>query len=116
MLRDVALKENLSDGGALKEQSDEDITNNDSLDDAELMARICLRILEQGVVTNDVVDRLFLKGLVSAEEEDATTASAEKGVLEERRMRRDRQNRMATVIFTANATIERVVFSSVTTR
>jgi len=113
---DEELEESLSEGGLLKKQSDEDTTNNDRLDDEELTARISLRILERSGMTNYVIDRLFLKELVSAEEEDATTASAEKGVLEERRMRRNRQDRVATVIFPAIVTIERVAFSSVTTR
>jgi hypothetical protein len=35
----------------------------EDLDDEELTARICLRILERSVVTNDAIDRLFLKRL-----------------------------------------------------
>ena len=35
----------------------------DDLDDEEITARICLRILERSVVTNDAIDRLFLKRL-----------------------------------------------------
>ena len=33
------------------------------MDDEELTARICLQILERGVVTNDAFDKLFLKRL-----------------------------------------------------
>ena len=35
----------------------------DDLDDEEITARICLRILERSVVTNDAIDRLFLRRL-----------------------------------------------------
>jgi len=73
---------------------------SDGLDDEELTARICLRIMERSVVTNDAIDRLFLKRLVVAdeeeEEEDVTTATVavEEVVLEERRMRRNRKERI----------------------
>ncbi|KAL7527292.1 hypothetical protein ACHAXR_004297, partial [Thalassiosira sp. AJA248-18] len=40
----------------------------EDLDDEELTARICLRILERSVVTNDAIDKLFLKRLASAED------------------------------------------------
>jgi hypothetical protein len=40
------------------------------LNDEELTARICLRILERSVVTNDALDRLFLKRRVAVEDDD----------------------------------------------
>jgi hypothetical protein len=41
----------------------ERLNATEDLDDEELTARICLRILERSVVTNDAIDRLFLKRL-----------------------------------------------------
>ena len=41
----------------------ESLDATEDLDDEELTARICLRILERSVVTNDSIDRLFLKRL-----------------------------------------------------
>jgi hypothetical protein len=41
-----------------------------SLNDEELTARICLRILERSVVTNDAIDRLFLKRRGAVEDDD----------------------------------------------
>ncbi|KAL7538895.1 hypothetical protein ACHAWF_006248 [Thalassiosira exigua] len=40
------------------------------LDDDELTARICMRILERSVVTNEAIDRIFLKRLAEDEEEE----------------------------------------------
>ena len=42
----------------------------DALDDEELTARICLRILERSVVTNEAIDKLFLKRIMNGEEEE----------------------------------------------
>ncbi|KAL3806878.1 hypothetical protein ACHAXA_002157 [Cyclostephanos tholiformis] len=43
----------------------EKLETTEDLDDEELTARICLRILERSVVTNDAIDRLFLKRLAA---------------------------------------------------
>jgi len=42
----------------------------DALDDEELTTRICLRILERSVVTNEAIDKLFLKRIMNEAEED----------------------------------------------
>lgn len=44
--------------------------DNYNLNNNELTARICLRILERSVVTNDAIDRLFLKRRGTAEDDD----------------------------------------------
>jgi len=52
---------------------DEDWYNSFAdLDDEELTARICLRILERSVVTNEAIDRLFQQRLI--EEKEVPTA------------------------------------------
>ncbi|KAL7464596.1 hypothetical protein ACHAXS_004932 [Conticribra weissflogii] len=42
----------------------------DALDDEELTTRICLRILERSVVTNEAIDRLFLKRIIEDDDEE----------------------------------------------
>jgi len=44
-------------------------TRDEFLDDEELTARICLRILERSVVTNDAIDRLFLERLADKDDD-----------------------------------------------
>ena len=65
------------------------IGNKEDLDDEELTARICLRILERSVVTNSAIDRLFLRRLAEEEKE-----SAEDAIVEESKARRRRQERL----------------------
>ncbi|KAL9186100.1 hypothetical protein ACHAXT_005338 [Thalassiosira profunda] len=62
----------------------------EDLDDEELTARICLRILERSVVTNEAIDRLFLERLAEAEEESANDA---REANQARRRRQGRQPR-----------------------
>jgi len=73
------------------------LAGGDDLDDDELTARICLRILERSVVTNEAIDRLFLKQLVEEDAEDdaAATAAAVEGrdVVMEESQQRHRQRR-----------------------
>jgi len=46
------------------------VTRGEDIDDEELTARICLRILERSVVTNGAIDKLFLKELAKEDGED----------------------------------------------
>lgn len=71
------------------------------MNDEELTARICLRILERSVVTNDAIDRLFLKRLDEAviddedhavvAEESTTTTLTEDNVVEDSHIKRRRR-------------------------
>ena len=63
----------------------------EDLDDEELTARICLRILERSVVTNKSIDKLFLRRL--AEEEDSDEDEEADTVVEDSHKRRQRRLR-----------------------
>eukprot|EP00581_Thalassiosira_minuscula_P007956 CAMPEP_0183711678 /NCGR_PEP_ID=MMETSP0737-20130205/7127_1 /TAXON_ID=385413 /ORGANISM="Thalassiosira miniscula, Strain CCMP1093" /LENGTH=649 /DNA_ID=CAMNT_0025940245 /DNA_START=641 /DNA_END=2590 /DNA_ORIENTATION=- len=96
------------DGGAslwkrLKREGSRAAANNGSegsLDDEELTARICLRILERSVVTNSAIDRLFLKRLKEdiADEETVTMegnkSSSQQQTRQRNRRRKERQDRI----------------------
>lgn len=75
------------------------VTSREELDDEELTARICLRILERSVVTNGAIDRLFLHRLAQDEEErDVTSAECAKEESRKRRKRQERQRRRKLAI------------------
>jgi len=59
------------------------------LDDEELTARICLRILERSVTTNEMVDKLFRR----TDDEEDTSASLDENTPSKRRRRYERQQR-----------------------
>ena len=73
----------------------------DDLDDEEITARICLRILERSVVTNDAIDRLFLIRLavddVKQQGEDGS-GIPEEVIFEESRKRRQRQRKRKLLV------------------
>lgn len=72
ILREAMMESGGSEGGntgALEgfpglDLEEEGMFENADLDDEQLTARICLRILERSVVTNEAIDKLFLKRLV----------------------------------------------------
>eukprot|EP00984_Skeletonema_dohrnii_P005085 scaffold1789_cov102-Skeletonema_dohrnii-CCMP3373.AAC.3 len=59
------------------------------LDDEELTARICLRILERSVTTNEMVDKLFRR----TEDKEDASASLDESTPLKRRRRYERQQR-----------------------
>lgn len=73
----------------------------DDLDDEEITARICLRILERSVVTNDAIDRLFLIRLavddVKQQGEDGS-GIPEEVIFEESRKRRQRRRKRKLLV------------------
>ena len=73
----------------------------DDLDDEEITARICLRILERSVVTNDAIDRLFLIRLavddVKQQGEDGS-GILEEVIFEESRKRRQRRRKRKLLV------------------
>jgi len=73
------------------------------LDDEELTARICLRILERSVTTNEMVDKLFRR---TDDEEDALAASLGENTPLKRRRRYERQQRHKTRILNDLQAIE----------
>jgi len=73
------------------------------LDDEELTARICLRILERSVTTNEMVDKLFRR---TDDEEDALAASLDENTPLKRRRRYERQQRHKTRILNDLQAIE----------
>ena len=67
------------------------------LDDDDLTARICLRILERSVATNEAVDRLFLRHLEAEDDDDGDEGGAacdEDGDSEEPKRRRRRERKL----------------------
>jgi hypothetical protein len=68
------------------------------LDDEELTARICLRILERSVATNEMVDKLFRR--TDEEEEDISKSSSldENTPLKRRRRHERQQRRKARIL------------------
>ena len=62
-----------------------------NLDDEELTARICLRILERSVATNEMVDKLFRR--TDEEDEDSSKSSLAENTPLKRRRRHERQQR-----------------------
>ncbi len=83
----VAFASSSSDGSSMRE-------------DEELTARICLRILERSVVTNEAIDRLFLKSIAVEDvhkleiltSNRPDISSATDGKLDEKRQRQRRQH------------------------
>jgi len=74
------------------------VTRGEDIDDEELTARICLRILERSVVTNGAIDRLFLKELAKEDGEEDEKEMIERGsnkavARKRRRVRRRRLRR-----------------------
>jgi len=59
----VLFEECLEDENCVPSEMSFGDEEEEGLDDEELTARICLRILERSVVTNDAIDKLFLKRL-----------------------------------------------------
>jgi hypothetical protein len=99
------LRETVGEGFDLgREEACDDVVMQNSqmeLNDEELTAKICLRILERSVVTNEMIDKLFLERLYGKkddDEEDAdeeasvdTTPQGRKQRRQERRLRRTQQ-------------------------
>ena len=74
------------------------VTRGEDIDDEELTARICLRILERSVVTNGAIDKLFLKELAKEDGEEDEKEMIERGsnksvARKRRRVRRRRLRR-----------------------
>lgn len=69
------------------------VRGEDNMDDEELTARICLRILERSVATNGAIDKLFLKRLAEEDEEGGEGDESEASVVEESRKRRQLRRR-----------------------
>ena len=69
------------------------VRGEDNIDDEELTARICLRILERSVATNGAIDKLFLKRLAEEDEEGGDGDESEASVVEESRKRRQLRRR-----------------------
>jgi len=72
------------------------VTRGEDIDDEELTARICLRILERSVVTNGAIDKLFLKELAKEdgeEDEKEIERGSNKSVARKRRRVRRRRLR-----------------------
>lgn len=84
-------------GEGLDDPPDDAVVAAESdLDDEELTSMICMRILERSVVTNEAIDRLFLKQLAGDEVEDAAAEAkgyAVAGLSQRRRRRRQRRSR-----------------------
>ncbi|KAL7508382.1 hypothetical protein ACHAXN_009173 [Cyclotella atomus] len=53
------------------------MTEGEGLNDEDLTAKICLRILERSVVTNEMIDKLFLERLYGKREEDEDDEDAD---------------------------------------
>lgn len=71
-VRDAVKRELRGDGdasGTILEKRERNVLDFVNLDDEELTARICLRISERSVVTNEAIDKLFLKRLVTGEDD-----------------------------------------------
>jgi len=73
------------------------------LDDEELTARICLRILERSVTTNEMVDKLFRR---TDDEEDTSASLLDENTPLKRRRRYERQQRHKTRILNDLQAIE----------
>jgi len=102
--------EMLLEGGVtcLEEDDDENCVpssmdvEEEGLDDEELTARICLRILERSVVTNDAIDKLFLKRLAEDENtgdvgessSSSATTNNNNNVIQESKKRQQRRHRL----------------------
>lgn len=94
------LRETVGERFSLGEEAagDNVIDSQMELNDEELTAKICLRILERSVVTNEMVDKLFLEklyGKSDSDEEDTeedslgdSTPQSKKQRRQERRLRR----------------------------
>jgi hypothetical protein len=72
----------------------------DDLDDEEITARICLRILERSVVTNDAIDRLFLIRLAvdDVKQQGEDSGILEEVIFEESRKRRQRRRKRKLLV------------------
>ena len=89
----------LEGGGRVDDAADAIANNGDSLrEDEELTARICLRILERSVVTNEAIDRLFLKSIavedvskVGSISSSSTATDGTRGDEKRKRQRRQQQ-------------------------
>ena len=94
ILSESSTFESSNDGIEGMDTSTSPKAGGEDLDDEELTARICLRILERSVVTNKSIDKLFLRRL--AEEEDSDEDEETDTVVEasQHKRRQQRQRRL----------------------
>lgn len=104
-----------SQGEDVEEEEDEDLPTTaatllnygNDLDDEELTARICLRILERSVATNEMVDKLFRRTDDDENHKTHSSSFSEESISLNRRRKYERQRRRKNRILNDLQAIEK---------